>query len=100
MNTQYRMDKTPVATKNLASLDTSIDIPDCFRGSVVLLQINSPEKKIVVFEKVHFLPNFSLYLPNRNGYSILYGLGAPTVGLTVTFTSKFTVVYSAHIANI
>lgn len=57
MNTQYRMDKTPVATKNLASLDTSIDIPDCFRGSVVLLQINSPEKKIVVFENVHFLPN-------------------------------------------
>lgn len=47
MNTQYRMDKTPVATKNRASLDTSIDIPDTFEGSptVVLLQINSPTKK-------------------------------------------------------
>lgn len=59
MNTQYRMDKTPVATKNRASLDTSIDIPDTFEGSptVVLLQINSPTKKMAVFEHVHFLVN-------------------------------------------
>lgn len=66
---QYRIDKTLVATKNRASLETSADIIPTGLLSIVLLQIVSP---------------------NLNGYSMLY-----TVGLfdpTDTWTSKLTVV--------
>lgn len=61
MNMQYRIDKTPVATKNRASLDTSADMP-IGRLSVVLLHIFSP---------------------NRNGYSMLYTV-ALSAGPTLT----------------
>lgn len=73
---QYKIDKTPVATKNLASLDTSTEmIPP-------------------------FPPSFKqICSPNRNGYSIVNGVIC-LFCVTCTFTSKFTVVYNAHIANI
>lgn len=75
---QYKIDKTPVATKNLASLDTSIEMTAPFPASFG--QICPP------------------YL---NGYSIVNGvIFWSFFGVTSTFTSKFTVVYNAHIANI
>lgn len=70
------MDKTPVATKNRASLDTSADASN---GLPSLL-----------------LHTFS---PKRNGYSNVYDFVTP-FSTILSFTSKLTVVYRAHIANI
>lgn len=48
MNTQYKIDKTAVATKNRASADTSAEMKNGVAGVWLVLQT---------------------VLPNRNGYS-------------------------------
>lgn len=79
MKSVYRMDKTLVATKNRASLDTSAD-------TIALL--------FGLFGSVH------TFSPNLNGKSNVLWLATLPPSFTVTFISKFHVVYRAHIANI